>query len=76
MPSSFATRGPALARTPSYRQQVQRRRLLVVCAMVGLALVSGLVGSLIHPSGHPLAVAAAAAAAAAADGPFSYFPAQ
>ncbi len=69
MPSSFATRGPALARTPSYRQQAQRRRLFLVCAVVGLALLSGLVGSLIRPADHPVAVAGAT-------GPFSYFPAQ
>ena len=69
MPSSFATRGPALARTPSYRQQAQRRRLLVVCAIVGLALASGLIGSLIRPAPNP-------AAAQVATGPFSYFPAQ
>jgi nitrous oxide reductase len=69
MPSSFATCGPALARTPSYRQQAQRRRLLAVCAVVGLALASGLIGSLIQPAANP-------AAAPVADGPFSYFPAQ
>jgi len=68
MPSSFATRGPALTRTPSYRQQAQRRRLLVVCAIVGLALASGLIGSLIQPAAHPVTTQVAG-------GPFSYFPA-
>ncbi len=72
MPSSFATRGPALARTPSYRQQVQRRRLLVVCAIAGLALASGLIGSLIRPAADP----AAQVASQGDRGPFSYFPAQ
>jgi len=67
MPSSFAPRGPALTRTPSYRQQAQRRRLLVVCAVVGLALASGLIGSLIQPTGRPVALQTAG-------GPFSYFP--
>ena len=65
MPSSFATRGPALARTPSYRQQAQRRRLLVICAIIGLALASGLIGSLIQPARGPTATS-----------PFSYLPAQ
>lgn len=70
MPSSFAPRGPALARTPSYRQQAHRRRLLVVCAIAGLALASGLIGSLIQPAASP------AAPSPSNPGPFSYFPAQ
>jgi hypothetical protein len=69
MPSSFATREPALCRTPSYRQQVERRRLFFLCAVVGLALVGGVVGSLTHPDANPHDGAVAA-------GPFSYFPAQ
>jgi len=70
MPSTFFnTRGPALRRTPSYRQQAQRRRLLVVCAILALALVSGAIGSLVRPAGPSPAVANA-------PGPFSYFPGQ
>ena len=70
MPSTFAARsGLSLSRTPSHRQQVSRRRLALLCALVGLALASGVIGSLVRPAAealpnHP------------ATGPFSYFPAQ
>ena len=67
MRSSFTSRsGFALMKTPSYRQQATRRRLMVVCAVLGLALASGLIGSLTAPKGD--------AVAQASTGPFSYFP--
>ncbi|MCR5877791.1 hypothetical protein [Phenylobacterium sp. J367] len=47
MRNSFAPRGGfVLAKTPSYRQLALRRRLLVVVAVAGLALASGVIGSL------------------------------
>jgi hypothetical protein len=70
MRNTFAPRGGfVLAKTPSYRQQVARRRLLVVCAIVGLALTSGVIGSLSArhdplASGRPYL------------GPSSYFPSE
>jgi hypothetical protein len=68
MPSSFTSRsGATLARTPSHRQQAGRRRLAVLCAILGLAIASGVIGSLVRPQPGPIPVAA---------GPFSYFPTQ
>lgn len=70
MRSGLGTRhGLALTKTPNYRQQATRRRLMAVCAILGLALASGLIGSLTAPKGEVLAKAAAT-------GPFSYFPHQ
>ncbi|WP_395674093.1 hypothetical protein [Phenylobacterium sp.] len=47
MGNAFAARGGfTLMRTPSHRQQVARRRLVVVAAVFGLALASGVIGSL------------------------------
>jgi nitrous oxide reductase len=70
MRSSLGTRhGLVLTKTPNYRQQATRRRLMAVCAILGLALASGLIGSLTAPKGEVLAKAAAT-------GPFSYFPHQ
>jgi len=67
MRSSFAThRGLTLMKTPNFRQQAGRRRLAVACAMVGLALVSGLIGTLSH---KPIDIPAKPST-----GPFSYFP--
>ena len=69
MRSSFASeRGLTLMKTPSARQQAGRRRLAIACAMAGLALASGLIGTLTH--------APSEAAAKAGTGPFSYFPTQ
>jgi hypothetical protein len=71
--SSFAARtGPILMRTPSYRQQALRRRLMVMCAVLGLALASGVLGSL--ATAPPARTAAATIPAAT--GPFSYFPSE
>ncbi|THD53997.1 hypothetical protein [Phenylobacterium sp.] len=66
--SHAAARGSILMKTPNWRQQAGRRRLIVLCAVVGLAVASGLVGSLIHPA-HPLS-------SRTANGPFSYFPSE
>lgn len=69
MRSSFAPRGGfALMKSPNYRHQVARRRLMALCAVLGLALASGLIGSLTAPKGEVMAQAST--------GPFSYFPHQ
>lgn len=69
MRNSFATRGGfTLMKTPSHRQQVTRRRLMVVCAVLGLALASGMIGSLTARTDlEP---------ARAYIGPSSYFPSE
>ena len=67
MRSSFAVRsGLKLARSPNHREQVTRRRMAVIGAVVGLALASGLIGSLAGPHGSTESVTRT--------GPFSYFP--
>ena len=67
MRSSFTSRtGFALAKTPNYRRQAQRRRWIVVGAVLSLALASGVIGSLTTPKGEVLA--------RSTTGPFSYFP--
>lgn len=68
MRSSFASRGGfVLTKTPSHRQQVARRRLMVVGAVGALALTSGLIGALTtRSSGEPVGQPHT--------GPFSYFP--
>jgi len=69
MRSSYAPgRASLLLKTPSHRQQTARRRLTIVCLVLGLALASGVVGSLIHPAGN--------VSSRPATGPFSYFPSQ
>ena len=70
MRSSFVSRsGFVLAKTPSHRQQVARRRLVVVAAVLALALASGLIGSLTtRPNAEPVGQAHT--------GPFSYFPSE
>ena len=63
MRSSFAPRdGFVLAKTPSARQQAARRRLMAICAILGLALASGVIGTLTAQPEHTAAA------------PFSYFP--
>ena len=67
MKNSFAAQtGLRLARTPSAREQVMRRRLLALCAILGLAILSGLLGVFTVPP-SPIEPAART-------GPFSYFP--
>jgi len=69
MRSSYGLRGGfALMKTPNYRQQAARRRLMAICAILGLALASGLIGSLTAPK--------AEMTAKVTTGPFSYFPHQ
>jgi hypothetical protein len=69
MRSSFVSHsGFALAKTPNYRQQAVRRRLMVVCAVLALALASGVIGTLTAPKGE--------VPAAVSTGPFSYVPHQ
>jgi hypothetical protein len=68
MRSSFAARGGHLLKSPNYRHQAARRRLMVACAVLALALAAGVIGTLsAHREG---------AATNAATGPFSYFPHQ
>ncbi|THD77967.1 MAG: hypothetical protein E7812_12285 [Phenylobacterium sp.] len=67
MRSSFTSRnGFALMKTPNYRRLAARRRWMVVGAVLGLALASGLIGSLTASKGDLLA--------RPTTGPFSYFP--
>jgi hypothetical protein len=69
MRSSFAShRGLTLMKTPNSREEASRRRLAVACAMVGLALVSGVIGTLAHAPNEVVAKAST--------GPFSYFPSE
>lgn len=69
MRSTFDSRsGFTLVRTPSYRQQQMRRRALVISAVVGLALASGLIGSMTAQHDE--------LGRAPATGPFSYFPSE
>lgn len=69
MRRSYAPRGSSiLVKTPSRREQTARHRLMAICALVALALASGLIGSLTaHRSDAP---------EAAHTGPFSYFPSE
>ena len=70
MRSSFVSRGGfSLLRTPNYRQQDARRRLMAICAVLGLALASGVIGTLTAPK-------AKVELAKISTGPFSYFPHQ
>jgi hypothetical protein len=75
MRGAFASRSSfALVKSPSSRQLTARRRALVVCGVLALALASGAVGVFSHrqvdtadqaePLGKPHT------------GPFSYFPSQ
>jgi len=69
MRSAFATgRTSLLMKTPNHRQQTARRRMAVLCAILGLALASGVAGTLIRP--------ASTLSSRPATGPFSYFPSQ
>ena len=73
MPSTFSPPLPpraraGLSRSPSYRQQALRRRMVVGGAIVGVALASAALGALVRPA-QPLP-------AHADTGPFSYFPTQ
>lgn len=70
MRSSFTARtGLILIRSPNQRHLAARRRLLAICTVLGLALASGLIGSMTAPGAHILAQAKTT-------GPFSYLPAQ
>ena len=70
MRSSFVSRGGfSLMKTPNYRQQAARRRLMAACAVLGLALASGVIGALTAPRGK-------VEVARVSTGPFSYFPHQ
>jgi hypothetical protein len=67
MRSSFASqRGVILVKSPSARQQANRRWLAVAGGMAVLAMVSALIGTLTHPSSEVFAKPST--------GPFSYFP--
>ena len=67
MRSSFTvTTGLKLSPSPNARKQSARRRAVIVCAVLGLAAASGVVGALSARHGANLP--------AAGTGPFSYFP--
>jgi ferric-dicitrate binding protein FerR (iron transport regulator) len=69
MRSSYAIpRGAVLLKTPNARQQAGRRRAAVACAILALALASGLLGALVHPN--------PSLSSRPATGPFSYFPSE
>jgi hypothetical protein len=71
MRSSFAVHtGLQLAKSPNYRERAARRRLVVACALLGLALASGVIGSLTTPRADPVA------RQPVHTGPFSYFPSE
>ena len=71
MRSSFAVHsGLQLTKSPNYRERAARRRWAVLCAMLALALASGVIGTLSAPR-HELG-----AQSPAQTGPFSYFPAE
>ncbi|HEX2801440.1 MAG TPA: hypothetical protein VHN73_05210 [Phenylobacterium sp.] len=55
-------------KTPNHRQRSGRRLVLLVCAMLAVAITTGVIGFLAGPSSAPHAKAAT--------GPFSYFPFQ
>ena len=55
-----------LSKSPNHRHQALRRWALVACAMLGLALASGLIGAVNRQNEAP--------AAPTQTGPFSYFP--
>jgi hypothetical protein len=69
MRESFVPRGGfVLIKSPNARHQAARRRALVACAVLALALVSGVLGAIGHPRSAPLGKAHT--------GPFSYFPSE
>jgi len=66
MRSSFAAgAGLPLVRSPNVRQQAARRRLVIVGAILGLAVISGVLGVATAPRGLD-----------SGTGPFSYFPSE
>jgi len=72
MRSSFAVeRSGPLIRTPNARRQAQQRRLAILCAVLGLALASGIAGALIRPADT---APDRASPNQSSTGPFSYFP--
>ena len=69
MRSSFVSgAGLPLAKAPSVREQAHRRRMWAICAMLGLAIGSAVIGALTADRDKP--------AAEATTGPFSYFPSE
>ena len=69
MRDTFASRdGYVLVKSPNFRQQAARRRILVVCGVLAAALVSAVVGVMTHDHG--------AALRQPQTGPFSYLASQ
>ena len=69
MRDAFATRpGGVLIKSPNARHQAARRRLIVVCGVLALALASGVIGVMSHDRSEPLRQPQT--------GPFSYLPSQ
>ncbi|MDB5445021.1 MAG: hypothetical protein JWQ97_338 [Phenylobacterium sp.] len=70
MRPSYAPRGGfVLIKSPSLRQQAERRRAVAVCGLLALALASGIIGTLTHSH----AGSHTEALGKAHTGPFSYF---
>ena len=69
MRSSFIARtGLPLAKAPSLREQAQRRRMWAICAMLALAIASGVIGAVSADRDER--------GADVSTGPFSYFPSE
>lgn len=68
MRESFASRGGfVLVKSPNARHQAARRRAITACAVLALALASGVIGAIGH---------APSQLGKRHTGPFSYFPSE
>jgi hypothetical protein len=69
MRDSYVPRGGfVLIKSPNARHQAARRRALVICGVLALALASGVIGAIGHPRPTPLGKPHT--------GPFSYVPSE
>jgi len=69
MRDAFATRtGPILVKSPNARHQAARRRVVVICSVLALAVASAVVGVMARSSHEALREPQT--------GPFSYLPSQ
>jgi hypothetical protein len=63
-----ARTGPVLVKSPNARHQAARRRIVVICSVLALAVASAVVGVMTHSSHETLREPQT--------GPFSYLPSQ